>query len=241
MSSGGVDNEAAHPATAFIWIRITVTYLLIPLILLLCGRDEGWWQAWAFSLVIISAGIGGRIWAERRHPGLLVEREQAKTDRGRNVKPWDRVLAPLMGLALSFPLVIVAGFDHRHRWSPAFPIWLNILGLVLIICGYAFAVWALAENRFFSSLVRIQRDRGHIVCDSGPYRSIRHPGYAGNTVPLVGIVLALNSLWTIIPAALALVIIVTRTLLEDRTLREELPGYLDYAERVRYRLVPGIF
>ncbi len=157
------------------------------------------------------------------------------------MKPWDKVLAPLMGLSLSFPLVLVAGFDHRHRWSPAFPAWITMIGLVLIICGYALAVWALAENRFFSSMVRLQRDRGHAVCDSGPYRCIRHPGYAGNTVPVVGIVLALNSLWTIIPAAAAIVLIVIRTLLEDRTLREELPGYLEYAERVRYRLVPGIF
>jgi protein-S-isoprenylcysteine O-methyltransferase Ste14 len=89
--------------------------------------------------------------------------------------------------------------------------------------------------------VRIQADRGHVVCDSGPYRIVRHPGYAGNILPLLGIVLALGSLWTLIPAAVALVIAVIRTALEDRTLQEELPGYQEYTRRVRYRLFPGIY
>ena len=102
-------------------------------------------------------------------------------------------------------------------------------------------MWALVENRFFSSVVRIQTDRGHVVCDSGPYRIVRHPGYAGNMLALLGIVLALSSLWTLIPAAAALVIAVIRTTLEDRTLQEELPGYKEYARRVRYRWFPGIY
>jgi protein-S-isoprenylcysteine O-methyltransferase Ste14 len=97
------------------------------------------------------------------------------------------------------------------------------------------------ENRFFSAMVRIQTDRGHVVCDTGPYRFVRHPGYAGNILPLFGIVLALSSVWTLIPAAVALVIVIIRTALEDRTLQAELPGYQDYARRVRYRLFPGIY
>ena len=157
------------------------------------------------------------------------------------MKPWDKALAPLMGASLSIPLVIVAGLDHRFGWSPVFPTWLNILGFILIGLGYAFAVWALAENRFFSTMVRIQTDRGHVVCSSGPYRIMRHPGYAGNALPLPGIVLALCSVWTLIPASVALIIAVIRTALEDRTLHEELPGYRDYARHVRYRLIPGIY
>ena len=82
---------------------------------------------------------------------------------------------------------------------------------------------------------------GHSVCDSGPYRILRHPGYAGNLLAVAGIVMALNTLWTLIPAAVALVIAVVRTALEDRTLHEELPGYREYATRVRYRLLPGIY
>lgn len=114
-------------------------------------------------------------------------------------------------------------------------------GFIFIAFGYAFTAWALTENRFFSSVVRIQTERGHVVCDSGPYRFVRHPGYAGNIIPLFGIVLALGSVWTLIPAVVAFIITVIRTVLEDRTLQEELPGYRDYAQRVRYRLMPGIY
>ena len=106
--------------------------------------------------------------------------------------------------------------------------------------GYAFAGLALAENRFFSSMVRIQTDRRRTVCDSGPYRIVRHPGYAGNILPLPGIVLALGSVLTLIPSMGALIITVTRTALEDRTLQDELPGYIRIM-RVRYRLIPGIY
>ena len=221
------------------WVRLVVLYLSIPLVLLVCGGDFSWWQAWAYSLLIVAAGIGGRIWAEHRHPGLTAERQDIR--KFRSAKAWDRVLAPLMALSISFPLVIVAGLDHRRGWSPAFPLWLMVLGFILISLGYAFAAWALAENRFFSSTVRIQTDRGHVVCDSGPYRIVRHPGYAGNIPPLVGIVLALGSVWTLSPAAVALIIIVIRTVLEDQTRQEELPGYRDYARRVHYRLIPVIY
>ena len=167
--------------------------------------------------------------------------ERLNTDNIQSAKAWDKVLAPLMALSIGFPLVIVAGLDHRYGWSPEFPLWLIVLGFILISLGYAFATWALAENRFFSSVVRIQTDRGHVVCDSGPYRIVRHPGYAGSILSLPGIVLALCSVWTLIPAAVALIIAVIRTSLEDQTLQEELPGYRDYAQRVRYRLIPGMY
>ena len=238
MTSKTVDPNISQAPSPRLWLGLILTYLLIPLILLGCGGDFGWWQGWVFSVLIFLAGIGGRILAENRHPGLLVER--ITSGRKMNVKSWDKVLAPLMAISLSFPLVIVAGLDHRYEWTPVFPIWLNILGLVIVALGYAFAAWALVENRFFSSTVRIQLDRGHVVCDSGPYQIVRHPGYAGNILALPGIVLALGSVWTLIPAAVALVIAVVRTVLEDRTLQGELPGYPEYAQRVRYRLIPGI-
>ena len=241
MTSQPGDREAVQAMSARQMIRLIVTYLLIPVILLLSGRDVRWWQAWVFSLLIIAAGTGGRFWAERRHPGLLAERERAGFENAPDVKPWDRVLAPLMAVSISFPLVIVAGLDHRFGWSSVFPPWLNIVGLLLVAAGYALGCWALAENRFFSSMVRIQTDRGHVVCDTGPYRIVRHPGYIGNLLPLPGIALALGSVWTLIPAVAAIIIVVTRTALEDRTLQQELPGYRDYARRVRYRLIPWIY
>ncbi len=221
------------------WIRLIVVYLLIPLVLLVCGGDIGWWQAWLYSLLLFAAGLGGRIWAERQNPGLTAERQNIENFQ--KAKTWDKVLAPLMAVSVGFPMVIVAGLDHRYNWSPEFPLWLIVPGFILISLGYAFAAWALAENRYFFSVVSIQTDRGHVVCDSGPYRFVRHPGYAGNIPPLFGIVLALESVWTLIPTAAALVISVIRTALEDQTLLDELPGYRGYARQVRYRLIPGIY
>lgn len=221
------------------WIRLVAVYLLIPLILFICGGDLGWWQAWLYSLLIVTAGIGGRVWAEQRHPGLTAERQSLENIR--HAKAWDKVLAPLMAVSIGYPVVIVAGLDHRYGWSPEFPLWLNIIGFIMISLGYVFAAWALAANRFFYSVVCIQTDRGHVVCDSGPYRFVRHPGYAGNIFSLFGIVLALNSVWALIPVAVASAISVFRTALEDQTLQEELPDYRGYARRVRYRLIPGIY
>lgn len=234
VSPSPVQTVARRP-----WIPVVIIYLFVVAILMICAGDLRWWQGWVFSLLIMGAGTITRAWAERRHPGLMEER--IGKAYASDVKPWDKALSPLMSVSVSFPLIIVAGLDHRFGWSPSFSIWLNILGLALIAVGYTFASWAMIENRFFSGMVRIQLDRGHTVCDSGPYRIVRHPGYAGNILALPGIVLALGSLWTIIPAVVAVIIVVIRTALEDRTLQEELPGYLNYARGVHYRLIPGIY
>ena len=239
MVSKTVDQNEFKTASPKYWVGLIITHLLIPLVLLISGWDLGWWQGWLYSALIVVAGIGPRMWAEKRHPGLLAER--GNFGKAKDVKSWDKVLAPLMAVSMTFPLFITAGLDHQFGWSLVFPTWLNILGFILIVLGYTFAGWALVENRFFSSVVRIQTDRGHMVCDSGPYRIVRHPGYAGNILALPGIVLALDSVWTVIPVIVALIIAVIRTSLEDKTLQEELPGYRDYVRRVHYRLIPGVF
>jgi len=239
MASETFDPNIGQAPGPRLWSGLVLVYLSIPLILLACGGDLGWWQAWVYAVLIFAAGVGARFLAEKRHPGILVER--VNSEKTLNAKPWDKVLSPLMAISFTYPLVIVAGLDHRFGWTPLFPTLLTILGLVLISLGYAFASWALIENRFFSSTVHIQTDRGHSVCDSGPYRIVRHPGYAGNLLAIAGIIMALNSTWTLIPAVVALVIGVLRTALEDKTLHEELPGYPAYARRIRYRLFPGVY
>ena len=230
--------KRSSSAVAF-WTGLTTVYALHACVLMLCGYDWGWWQGWAYALLFAAAGIGMRLWAERRHPGLMAER--AQLSRAPGIKSWDKLLSPLMALSLGLPLFVVAGLDHRFGWSPDFPSWLNILGLVLAAAAYGFVGWAFLENRFFSSVVRIQSERGHAVCDTGPYKMVRHPGYSGSVLSPFAMALALGSVWTLIPAAAAVVIAVVRTALEDRTLQNELPGYRDYAGRVRYRLIPGIY
>jgi len=239
MGANAMDQKTLQSSSPRFWIGLILTYLIIPLVLMISGGDWRWWQAWAYSLLIFTAGVVGRFLAEHRHPGLMAERVNLKNLP--NVMRWDKVLSPLMSVSVGFPLFIVAGLDHRFSWSPDFPIWLNILGLILSAAGYSIAIWALVENRYFSSMVRIQKDRGHVVCDTGPYRFIRHPGYAGNILSLPGVALALSSVWTFIPAAVALIITVIRTVFEDQFLQAELSGYRNYASRVRYRLFPWIY
>lgn len=187
MSAKSSRQERGQTGSWRHWIRLVVAYLLIPLVLLMCGGDLLWWKAWRYSPLIVAAGIGGRIWAERRHPGLTAARQDARNFR--SAKAWDKVLAPLMAVSAGYPLIIVAGLDHRYGWSPDFPVWLNVVGFILIAAGYAFASWAMAENRFFFATTIIRTDLGHRICDSGPYRIVRHPGYAGNILPLFGLVL----------------------------------------------------
>ena len=149
-------NQAPSPR---LWFALILTHIFIPLILLVCGGDLSWWQGWVFCILFFLAGIGGRFLAENQHPGILLER--VNMEKAKDAKSWDKVLAPLMAISLSFPLLIVAGLDHRFGWSSVFSTWLNILGFALIALGYAFAAWAIIENRFFSTTVRIQTDRGH--------------------------------------------------------------------------------
>ena len=171
MTSKKAGQHGYEKAGARYWIKLILTYLLMPLVLLIIGWDLAWWQGWLYSVLFLVIGMGSRVLAEKRHPGLMAER--SKFGKDQNVKPWDKVLAPLMAISLSFPLFIVAGLDHHFGWSPEFPIWLNILGFILITFGYVFASWAIIENRFFSSVTRIQKERGHVVCDSGPYQDCK--------------------------------------------------------------------
>jgi protein-S-isoprenylcysteine O-methyltransferase Ste14 len=113
-----------------------------------------------------------------------------------------------------------------------------LLGVVL---GYGLGTWAMVTNAFFSSVARIQEDRDQSVITGGPYRIVRHPAYAGGVVSSIAIPLMLGSFWALIPAGIALIFLVIRTKNEDEMLMEELPGYSDYAQQTRYRLVPGIW
>ncbi len=116
-----------------------------------------------------------------------------------------------------------------------------MVGLALLLAGYALASYALIENAYFSGMVRIQTDRGHQVVSSGPYRWVRHPGYTGALLAYLGTPLLLDSIWALLPAVFLTVALIIRTRLEDQTLQAELDGYRDYAQRVRYRLLPPVW
>jgi protein-S-isoprenylcysteine O-methyltransferase Ste14 len=141
----------------------------------------------------------------------------------------------------SLGLLILSGLDKRFGWMPSLPLWVFILGVLLFILGYSFLLWAMYTNQFFSQIVRIQTERGHTAVTEGPYRIVRHPGYAGMLVTFPGCVFILASLYGLILYLLYAVLVILRTSLEDRTLQAELPGYAEYAQHTRYRLIPGVW
>jgi len=202
------------------------------------GRLD-WWPAWALVVLSLIASIISRIIPARKNPDLLAER--ARYVEAKDVKPWDRVLMPIVGIIGPLATWVVAGLDERFAWPPLMPPALQVAGFLVVAAGSALVTWAMAENRFFSAVVRIQKDRGHAVVSSGPYAFVRHPGYTGGVLAAIGIPLALGSAWALIPGALSAAGITVRTALEDRTLQEELAGYREYAARVRWRLLPGVW
>ena len=212
--------------------------VVMPVLPLLISWHWDWWEAWVYAAVCILGFAVSRVLAARRHPDLLVER--ARLTRHENAKPWDKLLAPLVGLGGGL-VPLVAGLDALFDWSPTFSLPVRIVSLAVILAGYVLASYALIENRFFSGMVRIQVDRGHQVVSTGPYRWMRHPGYAGALLTYLATPLFLDSRWAFLPTVLLAVLLVLRTSLEDRALVGELEGYRDYARRVRYRLLPGVW
>ena len=219
-------------------VQMLFFVVVIPFLPLLISRRWDWWEAWIYAIISILAFVISRVLAARRHPDLLAER--ARFMQHENAKSWDKLLAPLLGLGGGLVL-LVAGLDMLYDWSPTFSLSVKILSLVIILAGYALSSYALIENRFFSGMVRIQTDRGHQVVSSGPYRWIRHPGYAGPLLTYLATPFFLDSRWSLLAVLFFAVIIVIRTRLEDSTLQEQLPGYREYAQKVMYRLLPGIW
>ncbi len=212
--------------------------VLMPFLPLLISRHWDWWEAWVYAALCILGFVVSRALAARRHPDLIAER--ARFMQHEDAKPWDKWLAPLVGLGGNLvPLVV--GLDALFGWSAPFSLAAKILALVIMLAGYALGAYALIENRFFSGMVRIQFERGHEVISSGPYRWVRHPGYAGALLNYLATPIFLDARWAFLPAILLVVVLVIRTHLEDKTLQEELPGYRKYTKRVPYRLLPGIW
>jgi len=212
-----------------------VVALVIVLLFLLAGRWN-WFEGWAFiGIGTLGQGISA-LCVRFKNPGLLSKRGEM----GKGTKAWDKFVLGAFGVAY-LAILTVGALDARHEWS-VMAGWLWGVGVVLYLFFVIVVTWAMCVNPFFEKTVRIQSERGHRVIDSGPYRVIRHPGYLGSSVGFtLGTPLVLASWWALVPAFAGVVCLVIRTMLEDRALRRELPGYEAYAQRVRYRLVPGIW
>lgn len=231
-------NKRQRTITPRVLMQYFFLVIAVPFLPLLISRRWDWWEAWVFALIYIVGFAVSRALAERHNPGLLAER--ARLFQHDDAKPWDKVLMPLVGLGLCL-IPLVAGLDALFGWPPAFSLPWKILALVIILAGYAFGSYALISNPFFSGMVRLQTERGQYVVSSGPYRWVRHPGYTGTLLSNLAIPIFLDAAWSFLPAAFLTIVLVIRTSLEDKTLQDELPGYRDYARRVRYRLLPGVW
>ena len=231
-------SDQQRTITPRVIVQLLFFIVFIPFLPLLISRHWDWWEAWTYAILSILGFAISRVLAARRHPDLIAER--ARYMQHENAKPWDKRLAPLLGIGGGLVL-LVAGLDELFGWSPAFSLPLKILSLVIILAGYVLGSYALIENRFFSGMVRLQTDRGQQVVSSGPYRWMRHPGYAGALLTYLAIPIFLDSSWAFLPTVFITMVLVIRTALEDRFLQDELEGYRDYVKRVHYRLLPGVW
>jgi protein-S-isoprenylcysteine O-methyltransferase Ste14 len=172
-----------------------------------------------------------------KNPELYAIRSEITQE---DTKQWDKVFTSLYGPMLLLLMAVIGLDAGRYGWSSV-PTWLQMVSIGLFIAGWLFSLWAMVANKHFETSVRIQEERGHETVTSGPYAIVRHPGYAGIVLLYAITPMFMGSWWGLIPTALLVGAFVYRTAMEDRTLHEELPDYPAYAEKVRYRLVPGVW
>jgi len=224
--------------TPKVLLMLVVFIIIMPMLPLLISWRWDWWEAWVYFAFSLLGFIVSRYLAGRKHPDLI--RERSKYLEHDNPEPWDKQLAPLMGV-VGAAIPIVAGLDGRFGPSADFGWVLKIAAMLFMLASNVLGTAALMANRFFSGMVRLQTERGHHLIKSGPYGWVRHPGYLGALLTYVATPILLDSWWTFIPVFLTFLLIVIRTRLEDNFLKESLDGYQDYAQEVRYRLIPGVW
>ena len=207
----------------------------IIVIFLSAGRID-YWQGWLFVLANLTFNLLNvfMIWDK---PDLIEERLSPGNDN----KSWDITIIGLLRI-LFYVTILTAGLDAgRFMWSGVCSIYVYIIAFIMYAIGQSIHIWAKSNNVFFSTVVRIQKDRDHTVNTRGPYRIIRHPGYLGTITFMFATPFMLGSLWAIIPTILYTALAILRTYKEDIVLQTELLGYVEYAERVKYRLLCGIW
>jgi protein-S-isoprenylcysteine O-methyltransferase Ste14 len=213
-----------------VWLAIMLAMMFGP------AGTWDWPRGWMFVWVYLGLMLVAGVWLWLVNPEIFAARRKIQ----KGTKAWDRVLTVLILATFAAILPVSALDDARFHWLPQ-PDWVVWLGHVLFAIGFVGFAWAVSVNRNFEATVRIQTDRGHQVITTGPYSVVRHPGYAFAILMVIGMPLALGSLYGLIPSGILLVLVLVRTLGEDATLKAELPGYAEYASKVRYRWLPGVF
>jgi protein-S-isoprenylcysteine O-methyltransferase Ste14 len=219
-------------------IQSIIGTIIYGLIIFLPAGTLNWLWGWVMLGVLVTVMIVQPLMLMRINPAVLIEREKSFWAQG--VKSWDKRITTIAGglMPLSW---IIAGLDMRFQWTPALPLAVHLIGLIIVISGHALFLWAMATNAFFSQGARIQSERDHQVVDSGPYRFVRHPGYVGVLLYSITTPFLFGSVWALIPGILTASLFVVRTHLEDKMLMTELAGYREFAQRTSFRLLPGVW
>ena len=205
-------------------------------ILFISAGSIGYWQGWIYAAI-------GFLMVVLHYTLLQIDDEllRERSKPGADTKQWDKVILGLSFL-VTLSMYVVAGLDSgRYHWSQEFPVSMLLLGVALTASGQLMFLIAQKQNRFFASTVRIQTERGHTVCNTGLYKIVRHPAYAGSIIQALGFPLLIGSLWSIIPTTILIMLFIIRTSLEDKTLRNELTGYSEYCGKIKYKVIPRIW
>ena len=211
-------------------IQVFSVLILQGAVLFIAAGTFSWKWAWAVLLLgLLLLIINGILL-----PADLIEERGRKKE---NVKKWDKVLSSIISIP-TILMYVFSGLDYRFKWTGDVPIVVNIAGLVFIFLGSMLFTWSMVSNKFFSTLVRLQIDRQHTVATEGPYKYVRHPGYFGYIIFTVATPVALGAFWGLVFSVIIGILLIVRTALEDATLKKELPGYADYTENVKYKLIP---
>jgi protein-S-isoprenylcysteine O-methyltransferase Ste14 len=214
-----------------------ILLLIMALLLFVPSGSLDWFMGWAILILFVIEYSGTLLVLVLTDPGLVKERIEVPGE----IYKWDRLLTSIPKLLMFLVMLPLAGFDYRYGWSQPLPVRLQWIALGLFALAGGWVSWAMLVNHFFAASVRIQTDRGHFVISSGPYRWVRHPGYLGWIIQFIAAPLALGCWWALIPGLGGALCYVIRTALEDQVLRRELTGYAEYAQSVRFRLLPGIW
>ena len=219
-------------------IFVQSIFIIIGLaVLFISAGTLAWINAWVYVGLVSIYWVISTVVLARVNPDMLNERGSVVKE---GTKGFDKVWVAIYPV-LTFGNLVVMGFDAvRFQWS-FMPFWLAFVGIFMFVSVIPLALWAMAVNKFFEWTVRIQDDRQQYVCTSGPYKIMRHPGYAGLIISILAYPFILGSWWGFVLSGILTIIIVIRTVLEDRTLQNEMPGYRAYAKQVRYRLIPLVW
>jgi protein-S-isoprenylcysteine O-methyltransferase Ste14 len=219
-------------------VQSLVFAVLLGLLLFLPAGTLAWPQAWVFMALFIACSEATGLWLLKTDPALLAARMRSPLSAEQ--KPRDRAIITAILVGLCAWVVFMALDARRFGWSHA-PLWAQVVGAALIL--WAFYGWAgvLRANSFAATTIQLQQERGQTVISTGPYAVVRHPMYAYALLFMIGVPLLLGSLWGLLGVVLFIPLLAARTLGEEAMLGDGLSGYREYAAKVRYRLVPGVW